>query len=90
MIVTRGCVNEGKPVPDLFLLAAKMLAVPANECIVIEDTEAGILEAQNANMRSIKVPSTVRPSASIQKIALAIEPSLLTVIPRLHQLLQGS
>ena len=90
VIVTRDCVDRGKPAPDLFLLTAELLAVPANECIVIEDAEPGILGAHKANMRSIMVPSTVRPSASIRKIALAIEPSLLTVIPTLRRLLRGS
>ena len=88
VIVSSDCVKQGKPAPDLFLLAAKLLAVPADECIVIEDAEPGILGAHRAGMRSILVPSTIPPSSSIQKIALAVEPSLPSVIPALRQLLQ--
>ena len=31
-----------KPAPDVFQLAAKLLGVPENDCIVIEDAEAGV------------------------------------------------
>lgn len=87
VIVSSDCVDQGKPEPGMFLLAAKLLAVPADECIVIEDAEPGILGAHRAGMRSILVPSTIRPSPSIQKIVLTVEPSLLTAIDTLRPLL---
>ncbi|RWN31648.1 MAG: HAD family hydrolase [Mesorhizobium sp.] len=44
-------VARGKPAPDLFLLAAaKMGAIPQN-CLVIEDSPAGIEAARAAGMR---------------------------------------
>ncbi|KIQ03124.1 hydrolase [Agrobacterium tumefaciens] len=44
-------VKNGKPAPDLFLHAAeKMQVAPAN-CIVIEDSPAGIIAAKAAGMR---------------------------------------
>lgn len=44
-------VKRGKPAPDLFLYAARQMAVEPERCIVIEDSPAGIRAAQAAGMR---------------------------------------
>ncbi len=44
---------RGKPAPDLFLLAAKRLNVAPAECIVVEDSVAGVAAAKAAGMRPI-------------------------------------
>ena len=44
---------RGKPAPDLFLLAAKRLDVAPAECIVVEDSVAGVAAAKAAGMRPI-------------------------------------
>ena len=46
-------VAHGKPAPDVFLLAAERLAVPASACIVIEDSLLGIEAALAAGMQVI-------------------------------------
>ncbi|MBC9247303.1 HAD family hydrolase [Paracoccus sp. 11-3] len=46
-------VQNGKPAPDLFLLAARELAVPPENCIVIEDSGAGVRAAKAAGMYCI-------------------------------------
>lgn len=43
-------VKNGKPAPDLFLYAAEQMGVPSKDCIVVEDSPAGILAAKNAGM----------------------------------------
>jgi HAD superfamily hydrolase (TIGR01509 family) len=48
-------VAEGKPAPDLFLLAASHMRVPPERCIVVEDSPAGIEAAQRAKMRVFAV-----------------------------------
>jgi beta-phosphoglucomutase-like phosphatase (HAD superfamily) len=48
----------GKPNPDVFLMAADLLDVPAENCIVIEDAVAGVRAANNAGMRCIAVTTT--------------------------------
>ncbi|WP_343033391.1 HAD family hydrolase [Alteromonas profundi] len=48
---TRSMVNRGKPAPDLFLLAAKTMGVAPQNCLVIEDSQAGIEAAKAANMQ---------------------------------------
>lgn len=47
-------VTKGKPAPDLFLYAAKTMGVPAEQCLVIEDSQSGIDAAIAANMRVIR------------------------------------
>jgi len=44
-------VQRGKPHPDLFLCAAEKLGVQPANCIVIEDSEAGIDAAKAAGMK---------------------------------------
>jgi len=43
-------VKNGKPAPDLFLFAAAQMQTPPEECLVIEDSVAGIRAAKVAGM----------------------------------------
>jgi HAD superfamily hydrolase (TIGR01509 family) len=43
-------VLNGKPAPDLFLFAAEQMSVPPENCLVIEDSVAGIAGAVAAGM----------------------------------------
>lgn len=46
-------VENGKPHPDVFLLAAKRLAADPVHCLVIEDGISGMMAAKRAGMRCI-------------------------------------
>jgi HAD superfamily hydrolase (TIGR01509 family) len=46
-------VEHGKPAPDLFLLAAAELGVPADKCVVLEDSPHGVRGAVDAGMRVV-------------------------------------
>ena len=56
-IITRDDVQHGKPEPDIFLKAAELLQVPISQCLVLEDSHAGIVAASRAGAFSIFVPS---------------------------------
>ena len=43
-------VARGKPSPDLFLFAARAMSAPAEDCLVIEDSVAGVVAARAAGM----------------------------------------
>ncbi|MGH7818919.1 MAG: HAD-IA family hydrolase [Candidatus Binatia bacterium] len=43
-------VTRGKPFPDLYLHAARTLAVPPGRCAVVEDTVVGVTAAVAAGM----------------------------------------
>ena len=46
-------VTRGKPAPDLFLSVAAKMGVAAPDCIVVEDSPAGVAAATAAGMTSI-------------------------------------
>lgn len=52
-VVTIDFVKHGKPEPDTFLLAAKMMRFAPKDCVVIEDSMAGLIAAQRAGMLPI-------------------------------------
>ena len=43
-------VGRGKPEPDLFLHAAKVMGVPPESCVVVEDSPMGVSAAVSAGM----------------------------------------
>ena len=55
-------VVDGKPAPDIFLLAAERLSVAAKHCIAIEDSEVGVEAAVAAGMYTIMIPDIKPPS----------------------------
>jgi HAD superfamily hydrolase (TIGR01509 family) len=46
-------VEDGKPAPDLFLFAAAQMGVPPRDCVVIEDSVAGVEAGVAAGMAVI-------------------------------------
>ena len=52
-VLSATMVKHGKPAPDLFLLAAQEMAVPATACIVIEDSIPGVRGARAAGMTAL-------------------------------------
>ncbi len=52
-IVDGGMTENSKPEPDIFLLAAEKLQCDPSECLVIEDSQAGLTAAKKAGMKSI-------------------------------------
>lgn len=50
-IFSASMVENGKPAPDLFLHAARQMGVAPENCLVIEDSPAGIMAARAAGMR---------------------------------------
>jgi len=60
IIITPERVKRGKPAPDMFLLAAELMGVPAEECLVLEDGNSGLVAAKAAGMQSVFIPRTLR------------------------------
>ncbi|CAM4428404.1 HAD family hydrolase [Paenibacillus alkaliterrae] len=52
-IVSGEEVAKGKPEPDVYLEAARLLGVDPSECIVLEDSRNGIQSAKSAGMKCI-------------------------------------
>ncbi len=57
VVVSADDVVHGKPAPDMFLLAAKKMAVEPTQCLVFEDAEPGMRAAEAAGMKWVRVAS---------------------------------
>jgi len=52
-IVDGGMTENSKPAPDIFLLAAEKLNILPSDCLVIEDSQAGLTAAKKAGIKSV-------------------------------------
>jgi len=52
-------VENGKPSPDVFLEAARRLAVRPENCLVLEDSPVGVEAAYQAGMYTVSIPPAV-------------------------------
>lgn len=55
VFVTAEQVARGKPEPDAYLLGARLLGLPPEQCAVVEDATAGVLAGLAAKCRMIAV-----------------------------------
>jgi beta-phosphoglucomutase len=55
---------NGKPNPEVFLKAARLLGVTPERCVVFEDAEAGVLAAKSAGMKCVGVCTGGHSSAA--------------------------
>lgn len=72
-------VQNGKPAPDIFLLAAQRLSIVAERCVVFEDSEHGARGALAATMQVVIVPDLAQPSAEARASSCAVIASLTEV-----------
>jgi HAD superfamily hydrolase (TIGR01509 family) len=62
VVVTADHVARGKPDPACYLLAAQQLQSTPEECVVFEDSLAGITAATRAGMKVVGVATTLAPT----------------------------
>ncbi|WP_455381129.1 HAD family hydrolase [Salinispira pacifica] len=74
-------VEKGKPAPEIYLKTADRLGVPAEECLVFEDSGPGLLAAHRAGMTPVLVPDIGEVAEEIRVLATAICETLLDAIP---------
>ena len=80
-IVTRADVARGKPAPDIFLEAARLLDVEPADCVVLEDSPHGCEAALAAGMRVIACPSVVTAHCTFPDGAERVGSLLDVVLP---------
>jgi len=59
-VCTADDIRRGKPEPDLFLLTARRLGVPPEECVVFEDSDLGLEAAGRAGMQRVDIRPWLR------------------------------
>ncbi|GAJ23288.1 unnamed protein product, partial [marine sediment metagenome] len=70
-VITGHDVSEGKPSPQVFLLAAQRLGAEPKNCIVIEDAVAGVKAAKSAGMYCVAV-SNSHPQEKLNEADLIV------------------
>jgi len=58
-------VRQGKPAPDIYLLAAGRLGVAPEDCVALEDSPAGLRALDAAGIRSIFIKDTIDPPPEV-------------------------
>jgi beta-phosphoglucomutase family hydrolase len=64
-IVSADDVTIGKPNPQVFLLAAQQIGVPAARCVVFEDALVGLEAARAGGMKAVGVATTHPPEGLV-------------------------
>ena len=78
-VVTGEDVTEGKPAPDIFLLAARRLGLAPKTCAVYEDALTGIRAAHAAGCHPVMIPDRLAPTPEIRTIC-RVYPSFVEVL----------
>jgi beta-phosphoglucomutase family hydrolase len=65
-------VPEGKPSPQIYLLAAQKLGIKPANCVVFEDAIAGVEGAKRAGMKCVAVTNS-HPEERLNKADLVVE-----------------
>ncbi len=79
-IVVAAMVENGKPAPDIYELAAKKLGLLPKECMALEDSPNGICAAYHAGCKPVMVPDLDQPDDETKKMLFACKENLLQVL----------
>ena len=73
-------IPNGKPAPDIYLLAASELGLTPEECLALEDSPTGILSAYRAGCLPVMIPDLDQPGEDTMKLLFAKADSLTDII----------
>ena len=88
VIVGGDMIQKGKPNPDIFLKAAELLGEAPENCIVVEDSPAGIRAGSAAGMKTVLVPDQAAITQEIIDLSDAQMESLLEMPAYVETLLK--
>lgn len=78
--LSTGCeVQQGKPHPEIFLLAAKRLNITPALCLAFEDSNNGVRSAVAAQMQVFQIPDLVEPCVEVLALGHIVKSSLQQV-----------
>jgi HAD hydrolase, family IA, variant 3 len=84
-VVGGDLVANGKPAPDIFLLAAERIDVPPVDCYVFEDGYNGLRGAATAGCAPVMIPDTMLPTDEMRTICTGVYPSLSAALDAIRQ-----
>lgn len=82
-------VKNVKPHPDIFLEAAQRLGVRPKECVVVEDSNAGVRAAKSAGMTCIGFESPNSPNQDLDLADLVVDDLTDLRVDLLNRLIEG-
>ena len=85
VVVTDRAIQHGKPEPDIYRKAAELLEVAPEECLVLEDSPAGIIGAHRAGCKSLMIPDMDPPTRGVSALSLGVVDDLEQVITFLRE-----
>ncbi len=88
-VITGHDVTEGKPSPQVFLLAAQRIGAEPKNCIVIEDAVAGVKAAKSAGMYCVAV-SNSHPQEKLKQADLIVASLEMVTVKDLEKLLKST
>jgi HAD superfamily hydrolase (TIGR01509 family) len=88
-VVTGDTVPNGKPAPDIFLIAAERMGVAPADCMGVEDSFNGVRAVRAAGMYTVMVPDMIAPTDEILGLCDAC-PQTLTDIITIIENMKGS
>ena len=65
-------ISQKKPAPDIYLYVLEQLNLASSECLVFEDSEAGLQAATGANLRTIITANNYTKSQNFAKATLIL------------------
>jgi beta-phosphoglucomutase len=84
-IVDPGTLKKGKPNPEIFVKAAEQLQLQVNECVGVEDAEAGIQAIKGANMFAVGVGTPERMKLADWQVGSTAEITLARLKEKLAE-----
>ena len=88
VIVGGDMIERGKPNPDIFLKAAELLGEVSENCIVVEDSPAGIRAGTAAGMKAVLVPDQATITREIIDLSDIVLESLLEMPAYVEKLMK--
>lgn len=75
-----------KPAPDIYLETARKLKVSAKSCVVLEDSETGVISAKKAGMKTIAIITKYTKHHNFSKADIIVNRLSQITIPMLQSL----
>ena len=79
-LVCATMVENGKPMPDVYLHACRVLGEKPEDCMAVEDSPNGVLSAFRAGLRTIMVPDLTAPDETIRDCLYGVAEELTGIL----------